>query len=437
MHESRLRLPIKEPLRSALARRKKPRKPYRSFPLTAHNNGQWCKKIRGKVHFFGVWDDSQAALNNYLSVAAVLHAGRRPSPISLSAGSITVKDVCNRFLTSQQRRADAGEIEAHWFDACRRTTEDFARFVGTDRVVEDLGPADFEAYRLKLTRRGLTRAKGLGVHAIDRSVTVVKAIFAYANDMEIIKHPVNLGKAFRGPSAASKRKPQSESRIRNGAKLFDPSEVRRMLGAAGTPLRAMVLLGINGGFGSTDCSRLPISAIRPDTGTIEFARPKNGIERVVPLWPETGAALEEAIADRPSPDDESYKDAKGLVFLTAFGQSWVRYHVRRDPNGSIETVTRMDAIRGEFDKLLAKLGLKRRGIGFYTLRHTFRTWADEVHDQHAIHRIMGHAIPGMSGIYVEKIELHRLRAVVDHVRRKLLGEPAPSSSEGPAASPAT
>ena len=34
-------------------RRRKPRKPYSSFPLTAHNNGQWCKKIRGRVHFFG------------------------------------------------------------------------------------------------------------------------------------------------------------------------------------------------------------------------------------------------------------------------------------------------------------------------------------------------------------------------------------------------
>jgi integrase len=71
------------------------------------------------------------------------------------------------------------------------------------------------------------------------------------------------------------------------------------------------------------------------------------------------------------------------------------------------------------DILLRKLNLKRRGIGFYTLRHTFRTWADETRDQHAIHRIMGHAIPGMSGIYVEEISLDRLRAVVEHVRLRL------------------
>ena len=84
--------------------------------------------------------------------------------------------------------------------------------------------------------------------------------------------------------------------------------------------------------------------------------------------------------------------------------------------------SRTDGVGEEFDKLLAGLELKRKGFGFYALRHTFRTWADEVKDQHAIHRIMGHAIPGMSGIYVEEIGLDRLRAVVDHVRAKLFGD---------------
>ena len=42
--------------------RKKPSKAFPSFPLKAYNNGQWCKKICGKVCFFGVWDDSKEAL---------------------------------------------------------------------------------------------------------------------------------------------------------------------------------------------------------------------------------------------------------------------------------------------------------------------------------------------------------------------------------------
>jgi hypothetical protein len=60
------------------SQRRKPSKPYASFPLTPHNNGQWYKKIRGKIHFCGIWKDPDGALENYLRVAADLHAGRQP-----------------------------------------------------------------------------------------------------------------------------------------------------------------------------------------------------------------------------------------------------------------------------------------------------------------------------------------------------------------------
>jgi hypothetical protein len=76
----------------------KPKKPHPSFPLTAHPNGQWCKKIRGRVHFFGVWADAEGALERYHAEAADLHAGRTPLASTLSHSGLTVKDVCNNFL---------------------------------------------------------------------------------------------------------------------------------------------------------------------------------------------------------------------------------------------------------------------------------------------------------------------------------------------------
>lgn len=43
----------------------RPAKPRPDFPLFAHSNGQWAKKIQGKLHYFGVWHDPQSAEDNY------------------------------------------------------------------------------------------------------------------------------------------------------------------------------------------------------------------------------------------------------------------------------------------------------------------------------------------------------------------------------------
>ena len=55
--------------------RKSDGKPYKSFPLTPHKSGQFCKKIRGKIHYFGKIDDPDAALRRYYEHANGLHSG--------------------------------------------------------------------------------------------------------------------------------------------------------------------------------------------------------------------------------------------------------------------------------------------------------------------------------------------------------------------------
>ena len=56
----------------------RPAKPYPTFPLYAHGNGQWAKKIRGQTHFFGPWADPNGALERYHCERSDLEAGRRP-----------------------------------------------------------------------------------------------------------------------------------------------------------------------------------------------------------------------------------------------------------------------------------------------------------------------------------------------------------------------
>lgn len=123
-----------------------------------------------------------------------------------------------------------------------------------------------------------------------------------------------------------------------------------------------------------------------------------------PLWPETLKALSEAIQTRPRAKDPA--DA-GLCFLTRQGRRWVRFGA----NGT----SVVDLISDAFSKLLKKLDLKREGLGFYALRHTFETIAGGCGDQTAVPSIMGHVDNSMSALYRETIDDERLLKAVNHV----------------------
>jgi integrase len=213
--------------------------------------------------------------------------------------------------------------------------------------------------------------------------------------MGLIGKPVVYGPGFKVPDLRSFR----IEKAKKGEKLFTPDEIKALLAVATPSMNAMVMLGINCGFGNADCAQLPLRAIDLDRGWLSFPRPKTGFGRRCPLWPETVAAIRAWLVHRPNPADLA--DAE-LVFLTAKGNTW-----HKDSSDN--------PVSKEMAKLikLAKLPI---GRSFYALRHTHRTIGDEVCDQRASNYIMGHVDPTMSAHYVERIGDERLRRVADHVR---------------------
>jgi integrase len=130
------------------------------------------------------------------------------------------------------------------------------------------------------------------------------------------------------------------------------------------------------------------------------------------LWPETVAAVAQAVAQRPK---AAVKGNAGLAFLTPRGRRWTTAVVTET------TVWHNDALTREFRKLLDQVKLYRAGLGFYCLRHTFETVAGDSKDQVAVNAIMGHADASMAAAYRERISDDRLRAVSNHVRTWLFG----------------
>jgi transcriptional regulator with XRE-family HTH domain len=120
------------------------------------------------------------------------------------------------------------------------------------------------------------------------------------------------------------------------------------------------------------------------------------------LWPETVVAIKRAMALRSPPVSPSLANT---VFVTRLGYCWAA------ERGS-------SSLQKEFDKTIRRAGIECRGRGFYCLRKTFRTVADEVLDQPATMLVMGHIAPSsdISSVYREKISDHRLRIVSDYVR---------------------
>ena len=377
-------------------------KPHRDFPLFKHATGRWCKKVKGRFHYFGkVANDpkGEAAIALWNEQKDELLAGRTPRP---KVEGFTLRELLDRYMVGKRHLLDTHEISpkhfAELYATCHRVGDSF----GLHRPVIDLGPDDFDRLR-KAT------AKVWGPVRLGNEVQRVRSVFKFALESGLIDKPVLFGPGFKKPT----RKVLRQNRAKNGQRMFEAAEVRAIIGAANQPMKAMVLLAINTGFGNSDVANLPTKALDLDRGWVTFPRPKTGIERKCPLWPETIIAIREAIANRPrakNPEDTE------LVFITAHGNRWEKTGVSEpDPKTGQIKLTGNVPVTQEFRKLLNRLGLNRRGLGFYTLRHAFETVAGGSRDQVAVNALMGHADDSMAANYRERIEDDRLKAVSDHV----------------------
>ena len=372
---------------------RKPQKPSPDFPLFAHGSGKWAKKIGGRIRYFGRWEDPDGALREYeaflASTATAAEQTVTSRPIA-SASTVTLSDACNRFLYSKKSRCDQGELAPVTFREYMRTCKRLLQHFGRTTNPEALGPSDFACYRD-------WRAKTCNLIAVGNEVTRVRTIFKWIWSFYGFRTTISFGPDFKKASAKARRRHRREA----GKKLFTAEQVRLLLDECGTHLRAMVLLGINCGFGNTDCATMPLDAVDLDDGWVHYPRPKTEVDRSVPLWPETIEALRASLKRRYTPREE----ADGRFFVMVSGKPW---------DNSCNPICK------QFRQALERAEIKRGG--FYWLRHTFETIGGDSKDQVAVNAIMGHVDSSMAAVYREHIAPERLEAVVNHVRTWLFAD---------------
>lgn len=362
------------------------------FPLWQHSaTGQWCKKIGGHRYYFGT--DKDAALDEYLRVKDDREAGREPPP--RDDQRLTLKTLCNTFLTHKRSAVGIGELTQRTFSDYHTTCDGLLKALGKNTAVDAIRIEDLLAYRRSLAER-------LGPTALGSAVTRVRTVFIFAFENGLTNQPVRFG-AFKRPAKPAARR----LRESKGSKLFDnASDLRKVIEAADVQLKCMVLLGLNCAYGNADCGTLPMKAIDLESGWADFPRQKTGIARRCPLWPETVKAIKDYLPTRKKPADAKHDS---LLFVTKDGLPW---HVDGRNSGPVTS---------EFRKILESLNLYREGLSFYALRHTLQTIADEVGDYLATKRIMGHCDASISDHYRERFPDDRLVKVTDHVRGWLFG----------------
>ena len=118
-----------------------------------------------------------------------LQSGRKPRNPN---DALTLRDVCNRFLTQKQSLLATGEIAARTFADYQRTIDRLIRVFGKDRPIDDLKADDFAALRVDIAAKW-------GPIALGNEIQRIRTVFRFAYEAELIATPTRFGHGFKRP----------------------------------------------------------------------------------------------------------------------------------------------------------------------------------------------------------------------------------------------
>ena len=160
---------VREPFYSSARPNQTPQTLPRLSALPARRRRAERRRSAGRLHYFGPWDDPDAALAKYLAEKDDL---RKTRPAAPDADAVTVKDAANAFLNAKQAAVDSGELSPRTWQDYKDMCDLVVSHFGKGRVVSDLHQDDFAALRNKLAKKWGPHRTRLGDPGCPLSVPV-------------------------------------------------------------------------------------------------------------------------------------------------------------------------------------------------------------------------------------------------------------------------
>lgn len=409
--------------------------PFPEFPLRRHRSGQWYKNVwnprtqRSETFYFGSYHEDPRgddALNHpvtgWLARREAIKSGCDNTRIEPPGAGMLLGEVMQRFLEHKRDKTRTGELSLTTLDGYLHEVGSFVAFMKPTLPPAALRPEHFSAYM-----RGLASSRQLGRHARRRARAYVMAFLRFGAKNGWYAMP-NTGVDWAAPSTCPDA--MRQSRAREGTQDFSErilagSEIDQLLARSSPLHRAMILLGVNCGFGPADLGRLRWRMLDLATGLISYPRGKTGVPRRGYLWKKTRRALQRVQKLKHCRRAIENDGENALVLLTRTGQAVYREsEVIKEIMISGESVQKLVGVKVEnavsqtFGRLARKLKLE--GVSFYRLRHTFKTFGKKARDKEALDLMMGHRPADIGSLYDhELIDQRRVRRVARHVLHAL------------------
>lgn len=398
----------------------RPRKPYPDYPLTAHPNGQWSKKVNRAVYYFGSWKDDadgSKALLAWVGRRDAIRAGLDKLNIKPQASGSLLGRLRDEFIEAKRLEVQAGDLSPRTLEDYQAVLNWFVQAVGATAPVTSLGPQHFAAYHQSLIKRKVGR------HARKRYIAYIKAMFRWGAGDGTGRYPLPIfGNGFKAPDCSHEAIRQSKERAGipdYSQRIVSGEDIDCLLARASTNMRgiaslnmqAVILLGINCGMGPADIARLKWPHVDLVAGTLNMVRGKTGVIRIGYLWRKTRSVLQAIKSHQGAEND-------GLILRSQRGNPL--YEEIQHADGR---VTSTKIISQYFRRLTVRV--KLIWITHYRLRHSFATLGKKARDQEALNIMMGHKDATIGATYTQgwTIEPERIRNVAQIVYKQLWGEP--------------